>query len=529
MNLAKKLTATILAVISALTFIACSDITDSSSSSGGGNTERSDEAKLTFVSINDIHGTIEQDADGLHGLSNTAKIIDKMSANYASGGDVRDDVVLFGNGDMFQGTAISNLSKGRAVIEAMNAMRFDGMGLGNHEFDWGLDVVTAYFDGDESNGEANFPLVAANVYQKSQSRYIADESLTDNIVNGLIVEKSGVKVGLIGVIGPCENSILQKRVADYSFREEYITNRVKDVATELRNDGAEIISVNVHWGDYYNEELANIKSGSDYLVDVIFNGHTHQQYKDEIRRGDGRYVPVVQGGRYNEAVAYVKLTYSTVNGNVEINSYGCKKVSDYEDEYDDTVENVVSSYAETLIDNLPVLATSAVTVNHAYTLTGYVGKLMTKALDSDYSASNYGGLRSNGDIEANKPIKEDAFYKIIPFDNAVYLVEIQGKGLYEYYENCYVQPDSDSKRHYFGKSDTAKNFSELKNDENYYTLAIIDYVYTGTYFSPYKKYIRKETETPLLLRDLLVEDAKLFGAANVKWSYSNEPLLGSLR
>ena len=526
MNFTKKLTAITLALLTALSFTACADGASDDSSSSGGSMERSDEAKLTFVSINDVHGTIEQDDNGLHGLSNTAKMIDKMSANYLSGGDVRDDVVLFGNGDMFQGTAISNLSKGRAVIEAMNAMRFDGMGIGNHEFDWGLDVVTAYFDGDESNGEADFPLIAANVYQKSQSQYIADESLTDNIVNGLIVEKSGVKVGLIGVIGPCENSILQKRVADYSFREKYITDRVKDVATELKNDGAEIISVNVHWGDYYNEELANVKDGNDYLVDVIFNGHTHQQYKDEIRRGDGRYVPVVQGGRYNEAFAYVKLTYSTVNGNIKINSYGCKNVSDYEDEYDETVENIVSSYAETLIDNLPILATSAVTVNRAYALTGYVGKLMTKALGSDYSASNYGGLRSNGNITAGEPIKEDAFYKIIPFDNAVYLVEIQGKGLYEYYENCYVLPDSDSKRHYFGKADAAKSFSKLKNDENYYTLAIIDYVYTGTYFSPYKKYIRKETETPLLLRDLLVEDAKLFGAADLKWSYNNEPLLG---
>ena len=213
----------------------------SAGGSSGGSQLKPGDVELTFVSINDLHGSIEQNENGTAGISNTAAAIDKLSANYGKNGkDVRDDIVLFGNGDMFQGTAISNMSKGRSVIEAMNDMRFDGMGLGNHEFDWGLDTVTAYFDGDKSNGEANFPLVAANVYKKSASGYIADLSNDDNVVNGVIVEKSGVKVGLIGVIGPCENSILATMVSDYNFRQDYITDRVKEIAVELKKDGAEI-------------------------------------------------------------------------------------------------------------------------------------------------------------------------------------------------------------------------------------------------------------------------------------------------
>lgn len=496
----------------------------SSGGSSGGSQLKPDNVELTFVSINDLHGSIEQNENGTAGISNTAAAIDKLSANYEkSGKDVRDDIVLFGNGDMFQGTAISNMSKGRSVIEAMNDMRFDGMGLGNHEFDWGLDTVTAYFDGDKSNGEANFPLVAANVYKKSASGYIADLSNDDNVVNGVIVEKSGVKVGLIGVIGPCENSILATMVSDYSFRKDYITERVKKVALELKNDGAEIISLNIHYDDYYNEEFASLESDGDYLIDVIFNGHSHSTYSKEVKRPDGSLIPAVQGGSNNKAFAYVKLTYSTENGHIEYNNYRYEKITEKNTAYDKKVEATVRNYKEKLITSLPVLAVSSVTISDRYAISDYVSKVAISALGTDYFASNYGGLRSTGDITAGNPIKEDAFYKIIPFDNAMYVVRMQGDGIYKF---CTEQ----SSYNYYGYRKGVKQPEELEGDMNYYTVAIIDYVYLGEYFQPYIEYVdeKNTANTQLYLRDLLVEDARLCGKANKRWNYNNTPFITKL-
>jgi len=485
------------------------------------DTLQAGEVNLSFVAINDIHGTIEQNADGLYGLSNTAEVIDSFSANYGKNDRLRDDVILFGNGDMFQGTAISNMSKGQAVIDAMNEMGFDGMGLGNHEFDWGLDVITAYFDGDASNGEANFPLIAANVYKKSASGYVADVSEDDNVVNGVVVNKSGVKVGLIGVIGPCENSILASRVEDYSFTHEYIAERVKTVATELKSEGAQIISLNVHYSEYYNNDFANIKNGDDYLIDVIFNGHSHQKYKTSETRGDGYTVPVVQGGSNNGAISYVKLTYNTENATFKVKDYGYRNITGNDKAFDKNVEYTIRNYKTRLIDSLPVLAVSGVTVRSGRDLAGYTGAVMTSAFGTDYAVSNYGGLRSNGNIVKGKKIKEDAFYKIIPFDNVVYVMEMQGTGLYRLFNE---QSDYD----YFGTKSGAKTLSTLEADESYYTVAIIDYVYTGNYFDPYRQYVRNDVSTTITLRDVLVADAALHGKNNIEWSYFGSPLIGRI-
>ena len=109
---------------------------------------------LNIFELNDTHGYIEQNEHGKGGLSNVAKMIDDVRYQ-----NTLDDVVLIANGDMFQGTAISNVTDGLSVIEAMNEMDFDMMGIGNHEFDWGINKILRYFDNDATNGEANFPLI----------------------------------------------------------------------------------------------------------------------------------------------------------------------------------------------------------------------------------------------------------------------------------------------------------------------------------------------------------------------------------
>ena len=528
-NFFKKLIALTLIAVMSLCLFAC-DISDSDLGSSAGIGDSSSggthdgDVALTLVSINDIHGSIEQNENGTNGLSNTARIIDKMSANYGKADkDVRDDVALFGNGDMFQGTAISNMSRGRAVIEAMNDMRFDAMSLGNHEFDWGIETITAYFDGDATNGEANFPLVTANVYQKSGQTYLSDLSEDDNIVNGTIVEKSGVKIGYIGVIGPIENSIIVSKVQDYSFRQEYVVDRVKNVAIDLKNDGADIITVSIHYGENYNDELAALQNNGDYLIDVIFNGHTHSTYSQVAVRPDKSSVPVVQGGSNNRAFSYVKLTYSTDNGQITYNNYDYRTINSSDREYDETVETTIREYRSTLIDSLPALATSAVTVNYKNQLCDYIGNVAIAALQTDYFTSNYAGLRATGDITVGKPVKEDAFYKIIPFDNTMYVVKMRGEGLYKFYTK-------QGQYYYFAKNTNAKSIESLENDKNYYTLAIIDYVYTGVYFSNFMEYVDTSTEvnSQLYLRDLLVEDAKLCGLSGKKWSYNNTPFIGRM-
>ncbi|MDI6871847.1 MAG: hypothetical protein QME79_10960 [Bacillota bacterium] len=60
-----------------------------------------------------------------------------------------------------QGPAISTVFRGQSAIEAYIAAGYDAAALGNHEFDWGLDVLKAGVD------QARFPFLSANVFLKA--------------------------------------------------------------------------------------------------------------------------------------------------------------------------------------------------------------------------------------------------------------------------------------------------------------------------------------------------------------------------
>ena len=97
----------------------------------------------------------------------------------------------------------------------MNDIGFTAMTLGNHEFDWGLDKIAKYKDGDLTNGEANFPFLGANIFYKGTNRR------PDWIDPYTIVDYNGLKVGIVGVVGGTqESSILALNVAEYDFLDE---------------------------------------------------------------------------------------------------------------------------------------------------------------------------------------------------------------------------------------------------------------------------------------------------------------------
>ncbi|MBO4366542.1 MAG: 5'-nucleotidase C-terminal domain-containing protein, partial [Clostridia bacterium] len=483
---------------------------------------------VTFVSVNDLHGRIEQDDAGRNGIANTALGIDRLSAYYGDDDpdtDVRDDIVLFANGDMFQGTAVSNRSNGLAVLMAMNLLRFDAMGLGNHEFDWMLDTILPYWDGNNANGEADFPLLTANIRRLSAGgRLLADLSASDNIADGVIVRKEGLRIGLISCIGPLKNSILATAVADYEFTD--VTEAVARTAERLKREGADLICVSIHDGDAggienygANREIALLK-GPDgtYLVDVLFNGHTHTMQKGEISRPGGTALPVLQAGANNQGYGYVKIELDTATGEKTVRAFGCLYVQDLRAQCDPAVAEAVKRYAEELTAEDAVLAVSGVKLSSKRDYADYVGQIMIKACGADFAIGNYGGLRGTAGIDSQTKITLSHVYEMIPFDNTVYVVRITGKDLYKfYYDN--------EEFYYLGESGDVPRLAGLRNSVNYYTLAVIDYVYTSRYFDEARRKVRDEVQTGLILRDLLAEDIRCYGRDDVLWSPRKGPRL----
>ena len=83
---------------------------------------------LTIFTINDTHGSIEEVNN--KGFAYISGYIEEYKQNYDG------EVIFLANGDMLQGTAISYLSYGASVIEALNLASLDAFTIGNHEFDW---------------------------------------------------------------------------------------------------------------------------------------------------------------------------------------------------------------------------------------------------------------------------------------------------------------------------------------------------------------------------------------------------------
>ena len=163
--------------------------------------------KVNFLMINDTHGAFEDSLDG-YSIARVGSLLDSLESK-------NGDYIKVANGDILQGSYLSSKTYGYAMIEALNLRDFDAFVLGNHEFDWGLDKIAKYKDGNLSNGEADFPFLGANIYYKGTT------TSPEWIDPYTIVDYNGLKVGIVGVIGGTqESSILSLNVSEYDFVDD---------------------------------------------------------------------------------------------------------------------------------------------------------------------------------------------------------------------------------------------------------------------------------------------------------------------
>ena len=257
--------------------------------------------KLTILTINDFHGALEE-TNGEYGIA-------RLANNFAEVTKNSEATVIISAGDMFQGTAISNYDHGKTFIDIMNEMNFDAMALGNHEFDWGLEVMQAYQDGDKSNGEANFPFLGCNIIEKSTGQ------LPKGVKEYQIIERGGLKIGIIGYIGyGIEEDIAVKMVENYQFT--YPTTAVANVAKKLRTEeNVDVVIAVGHEGTGSNESIAALTG--DSKVDAIINGHTHTRYSGTIKDKDGIDVPYIQTGSAGKYYGVIELSINKDTKKVE--------------------------------------------------------------------------------------------------------------------------------------------------------------------------------------------------------------------
>ena len=131
---------------------------------------------VDLYSINDLHGKV---ADG-----DTHPGVDELTTYLERERELNDHVVLLSDGDMWQGSAESNLTKGLLVTDWMNEMDFASMTLGNHEYDWGEEPILT------NDVQAEFPFLAINIYDRETNTQV------DYCQSSIVVERGGVQIGI---------------------------------------------------------------------------------------------------------------------------------------------------------------------------------------------------------------------------------------------------------------------------------------------------------------------------------------------
>lgn len=464
----------------------------------GKRTGKSDKAKnLTIYSVNDTHGVIEDNASSYQ--AGLAKIREYVCSDVDYDPDYS---IILSAGDMFQGSGMSNLTKGRAMISVMNAFPFDAMTIGNHEFDWGLDNMI-----ETLSKNASFDVLANNIYYKN----------TKNNVDGLkpytIVDRGGYKVGVIGSIEyGIDSSIMYNKLVDYDIVDD--KDLTINQAKELKDAGCDYIVFLTHQGA--TTTVYNVLDNSE--VDLAILGHTHALINEVSANGK----PMLEARANAQSMS-----------KVVVDSTGKLVSSGFKDFSKTDIEGIkLSTDMQDLLNAIhkgidPILNEELTTVNgslrrydNGYSNTGSLGKFITKQI-YDYGRKygyndiiavyNTGGLRQDFVCSSSScKLTYNHVYGMLPFENEIRAVKVSGSKLTENVLSKYIYygVDFSTNKHVDGS-----DFSSSKT----YNVITIDYLTTNPnyplfYESGGGKIVGEKT---IYTRDLIKEQLDGVSSINI--------------
>lgn len=439
---------------------------------------------IVIYSLNDFHGALNQD-EGEFGMSRIAAYLKKEQAKEYQ------TTIILSAGDMFQGSALSNYKYGLDVINIMNYINFDAMTLGNHEFDWGLDKMGLYQDDDKANGEADFPFLGCNIFEKETNE------LVDFVDPYVIFERDDYKFAVVGYMGyGLEDSIATNMIKDYYFDDP--VKCVSDAVYEIRsNDLADFVIAVGHDGtDAVNQQLANLTG--NYQVDAIFNGHTHNSYAKVLTSIDTRKIPVVQAGTAGELLGKIVLKVHKVNHTIdnvlsEHVSMSTGKLDSFVEEYLANANEEVAPFFKRVIGQ------TGRDLNSKYAITDWAVETIKNSTGADIAFTNLGGLRASAfPIKNGADITVEKLYEIMPFDNAIKLVTMRGYDI----------------QLMLNVGDFIHTNLEIDPDKEY-RVAAIDYIFDNDSYL-----FNKGTDievTGLLFRDVMIEAIEKNTEKGLKW------------
>ncbi|HMP72527.1 MAG TPA: bifunctional UDP-sugar hydrolase/5'-nucleotidase [Kiritimatiellia bacterium] len=363
--------------------------------------------QVTILHTTDLHGHLlpTTDYDGNTGVGGFLQCAGRIAAWKAK----RPHALLIDCGDLFQGSPESFRARGRVMMEALSHFSYDAWVLGNHDFDWGLDLLA------DLVRTVPTPVLAANMYTLP-----GHPNPLASVKPYVMLSVEGVNVAVIGLITPgiprwSRPELIQSMLFKPSVEA------MREILPRVRAEGADIVIVAAHQGyrefgdDHANELNAVARAFPE--IDAIIGGHTHRPIEQASING----VLYTQAGYHGIWLGILELTFDTVSRKVVHRSAKLERVGPGDPWHPPLAEAweglITSTQAE--LDR-PLTRSSDVFTPHPSRIgISPVQRLISRAI-ADASKADFvlhGALSSA--ILPEGPIAVRHVWDIVPYENTI--------------------------------------------------------------------------------------------------------------
>ncbi|MGL4364741.1 MAG: bifunctional metallophosphatase/5'-nucleotidase [Bacteroidales bacterium] len=349
------------------------------------------ETELVILSMNDIHAKIDH--------------LDKLAAYIQAQRSQYSDVLLLSAGDLFSGNPIVDYypEKGYPIIDLMNYMKFDATTLGNHEFDYGQDILQQRIE------QANFPFVCSNISLSNLPAFPVQRVFE--------LKKSGQKISITG--------ILQENVESHPKNLEGVQLSSPSVSLETYSH----IDANMHIAiTHQGVTLDSVLAVRHPYLDLIVGGHSHTLLDTGLFVNG---VLITQAGKYAQYISktYIKFKNGKIISKstevIEVDTLKCrdsvmsKKIAGFNG--NNELNRKIGELSQSIVGKVNI--------------GNFFCDMVRASTNSDIVFQNIHGIRIDSLVRGDITLKK--LYNADPFGNEIIQFEMTKIQLQEFIANNY--------------------------------------------------------------------------------------------
>jgi 5'-nucleotidase len=356
--------------------------------------------RVTLLQVNDVYQFAPVDGGTRGGLARVLTLRKQIMSE-------SPHALYLLAGDTISPSVESNTYQGRQMIDAWNASGLDYATFGNHEFDFGPEVLR------ERMRESHFKWLAANVIDKRTGKTFADTP------EFIVREFEGVKVAIFGIV--LQETMLTSRPGpDVDIQDPCAT--AARLIPKIHAAGAQVIVALTHQTIGDDKKFARCSG-----VDVVIGGHEHT-----LLESMSGHAPIFKMDADARELGRVDLNISKSTGKLESIDWKIIPVTD----------RVQSDPAFAALDSRygPLTKSLAVPVGRSEVeldvksadvrsqetnMADFIADTFRRAMDADVGLVNGGSIRADMIIRPGVLTKRDVL-SMLPFNNHVVKLKVTG-------------------------------------------------------------------------------------------------------